>query len=239
MKIRYAEDMTRWKRYSIYAVVSGVILFLSFVMIFIGFLLHPSMGGVGIGIFVLLCLIRWYASYRMKQYRPPAYYLFSAGDTFTYRDMVKKLSLLCGGENHIKVTDEVAVGILQDSLNYRLLFVGLSEFDKERYDALKKRAIARALQSFGQEQHLPFRVAAKTMRINLIVAESFTESFEKYVSRYPERNLARSEAVLTVGLVGNRLYIPALRHFILGNDFKRYLLTVQFLNRLIDGEDLT
>jgi len=113
----------------------------------------------------------------------------------------------------------------------RIILINMTDFDKLNFDAIKKRINKKINKEFHVPQWGSYTECYKMMRINLISTDFINEPLYTYLSSNAEELLRRSEGVINLAIVKNRLIVPPLFGDV--DDIDRYKKTIQMLKSLL------
>ena len=237
---QYWRDMKKASKYAwgslVFAILSVCVLFsiVFFLLIHEWNLLILT---VVVLISVVFVMVLRQKKIKSDQSEKKGYYEFALNRSGSFEELLSSFQLLDGQKSMYCHAENSAIISLNHKMMFRILMVYLPVYRKTDFDRMKASANRAYNKKHDISQEVPYYQAAKMMRINVIVTDSFTDELHRAMLVNAADPLSRAEGVLTVALADKKLLIPSVSGDVLLKDLNRYKKAVRLLlNTLIQTQ---
>lgn len=161
-----------------------------------------------IGICIFVCLIVAYKKDANTYDAKPCVLCEHSG--IKYEDLLKRFESLSAKGNRLCLSENLQFFRFKKKQLYTTVVYKTDSFSKSEFDRAKKRINKKA----NKEFNIPHKIAQyedeKCFRLNIICLDSMNDEANFLLSLNAEHNLRRTEALMNIAVVGDKIIIPPI-----------------------------
>lgn len=161
-----------------------------------------------IGICIFVCLIVAYKKDANTYDAKPCVLCEHSG--IKYEDLLKRFESLSAKGNRLFLSENLQFFRFKKKQLYTTVIYKTDSFSKSEFDRAKKRINKKA----NKEFNIPHKIAQyedeKCFRLNIICLDSMNDEANYLLSLNAEHNLRRTEALMNIAVVGDKIIIPPI-----------------------------
>ncbi len=198
------------------------------------FLFIPSaIGFIFLAIAVLCGVYLLYIKHIEKKEDIQNPFVIDYGRELSFENICEAFESLTDKKNCLSLSEDLRFLRVEKDYKLRIILYKTVNFDKNEFDISKKRINKKANEVFNISQWVSRLEANKMMRLNIIYADTPNEELFDFISKNANHNLTRSEGVMNIAIVGNRIFISPLYGYCYLREIMRYKGVVNFIDRTI------
>lgn len=124
--------------------------------------------------------------------------------------MLKKFESLSAKGNRLCLSENLQFFRFKKKLLYTTVIYKTDSFSKSEFDRAKKRINKKANKEFNIPHKIAKYEAEKCFRLNIICLDSMNDEVNFLLSLNAEHNLRRTEALMNIAVVGDKIIIPPI-----------------------------
>ncbi len=127
-----------------------------------------------------------------------------------YEDLIIRFESLSANGNRLCLSENLQFFRFKKKLLYTTVIYKTDSFSKSEFDRAKKRINKKANKDFNISHWVDRYEAEKHFRLNIICLDSMNDEVIRLLSQNAEHNLRRTEALMNIAVVGDKIIIPPI-----------------------------